>query len=261
MKIANRRIILLSWMLGTFAGVAPVWAEPPASAPAAVTSPAALPPAEMALPVPAAPTTIASAAIGETNPGVKIPDLSGALPINKKDPKDDTPEIKIPDSVSDVIKHLSAKKEDITLDDLNAAREAIAKLDALIDIEKRLQDLDKIRDERNKEKEKQLVDAIPKTALAPPPSYMPPPPTREGPPRAMPVPMSMIDVVRIEGSNGRYGALVKDGDAVRLVHVGDHLSDGSVVVAVTTQGVEFARDDKTHLAQVKDVQAVFGDSP
>jgi len=191
-----------------------------------------------------------------------MPDLSKAFPASKKEPKDDTPEIKVPDSVNEVLKHLNAKSEDITLDDLNAAREAIAKLDALIDIEKRLQDLDKIRNERNKEKEKQLIEALPKTALMPPPAYAPPPLEKNTTELKAPLPMPVdVDVVRIEGTNGRYGALIKDGDEAHLVHAGDHLSDGSVVVAVTTRGVELQRDDRTHLAQVKDVQGVFGDSP
>ena len=153
---------------------------------------------------------------------------------------------KVPDSVKDVIKHLSNKAEDITLDDLNAAREAVAKLDALIDIEKRLVDLDKIRNEREKENDKKIADAIPKTALMPPPSYMPPPMPveRSSEPKvaAMPKPMPVeLEIIRIEGSNSHYGALVKDGDTTHLVHAGDHLSDGSVVLSVSTQGVELQR--------------------
>ena len=75
-------------------------------------------------------------------------------------------------------------------------------------------------------------------------------------------PPANIDVVRIEGSNHHYAALIKEGDNTRLVHAGEKLNDGTTVVSVTTRGVELQRGDKAaHLVAVKDVQSVFGNSP
>ena len=208
-----------------------------------------------------APAPIPTSAVA---PEIKLPDLSTPLPGDKKDIKINDPlGAKVPDSVKDVIKKLNVKSEDITLDDLNNAREAVAKLDALIDIEKRLVDLDKIKTEREESNKNALMAALPASALTPPPSFMPPPVNQEA--RQMPVftpPPSNVDVERIEGSNRHYAALVKEGDNSHLVRAGDKLNDGSTVVSVTPRGVELQRGDKAmHLVEVKDVETVFGGSP
>jgi hypothetical protein len=284
MKTANRFIILVSCALAGSLFIsleAHAQTGSPVMPPATPHAPSTAGAHSTAMPSPAAPTTAAlpkatSPAARSASPGpeIKIPDLSKPLPGGKKDTKEaksDELGGKIPDSVKDVIKHLSTKTEDVTLDDLNAAREAIAKLDALIDIEKRLADLEKIRSDREKENDKKLIDALPKAALTPPPQYIPPVMERPMPvvqakpatPIASPPPPKPVEitVIRIEGSNNRYGALIKDGDNTRMVHVGDHLSDGTVVTSVSARGVQLEKDKASRVAEVKDVHGVFGDSP
>lgn len=172
-------------------------------------------------------------------------------------------DVKIPQSVKDVVKHLSNETSDITLDDLNDARQAIARLDALIEIEKHLADLDKIRQEREG---KSLASAIPASALRPvaglqPISLQPPPlpmPTSAAPIRSS----SNYEVERIEGGAGHFTAFIKGPDGtVKPVHEGEHLSDGSIVISIGAQGVGIDHDKTMHLLPVKDVQAVFSGSP
>ena len=181
-----------------------------------------------------------------------------ATPGAAKNSKDDD---KIPASVKNVLKNLKAKTDDLTLDDLNAAREAVARLDALIDIEKRLAELDKVKKDRETQNNKNMMAAIPASALIPPMSYTPPP-QAPGSQQQMPsyFPSSSIDVTRIEGSNDHYLAFVKEGDTVRQVQTGDHLNDGSLVLGVSPRGIELKRDGTSRMVQVKDVQAVFSEA-
>jgi type IV pilus biogenesis protein PilP len=185
---------------------------------------------------------------------VKMAEMPGIAPATSK--KDDLLQnVKIPDSVKTVVKQLTVTTKDMTLNDLNAAREAVAKLDALLDIEKRLTDLEKIRKER--EGGRSFAEAIPASALMPPggAGAMP----RQT--NAMPMPPSSPDVERIEGTNGHYAAVVKSGTASKIVHVGDRLDDGSTVLAITADGMELEKGKTRHLVRVKDVQGVFGSSP
>lgn len=174
---------------------------------------------------------------------------------------------KIPDSVKKTVKRLNKATEGVTLEDLNAAREAIAKLDILIDIEKRLSDLDKIRQERE---EISMEGAgasgslgmrngqIPAAMLAPPPM---PAPVVQAAPAPMPVielPPPSVDIVRIAGSAGRYTATIKTGeDKTTIVREGDKLSDGSIVKNISARGLTLQRDKKTHTVDIKEVAVVL----
>lgn len=173
---------------------------------------------------------------------------------------------KVPESVNGVVKRLNSETEDITLEDLNAAREAVAKLDILIDIEKRLSDLDTIRQERQ---EKTMANAIPASALgmhsaaaAPPPVIAPAPPQPFPTTPALPIFTSMtssVEVDSIQGAGGRYVAYIKSGEGKSTqVRPGDKLPDGSVVQAITSQGVTLLKDKKKRTVKVKDVGTIFG---
>jgi len=203
--------------------------------------------------MPSAPSPIVASA-AQTAGAMEIPNPPPAFSGTRNETKTtDSGDIKVPDSVKAVVKHLGTATDNITLDDLNAAREAIARLDVLIDIEKRLADLDKIREEREK---KSMAAAIPASALAmPTPSHSfeaPPPSSR---PRSSS--LNITDVVYIEGSNGHYAALVKEEAGTLLVHAGEHLQDGTVILAITPEGVELENGNTKRLLQVKSVQALF----
>ncbi|NTU76212.1 MAG: type IV pilus biogenesis protein PilP [Alphaproteobacteria bacterium] len=184
------------------------------------------------------------------------PALTGLGKDEKSDPSSSK---KVPESVKSVVKRLDAATEDVTLEDLNAAREAVAKLDVLIDIEKRLSDLAKIRQDRE---EVSMDMSIPSSAFGgrgmPAPSLLPPgmqaaPPVAMAP--AMPV-ASKIQVERILGTNGQYVAYVKaDEGKTEQVREGDQVADGSVVESITAKGVTLLKNKKKRTLHVnkKDV--------
>jgi type IV pilus biogenesis protein PilP len=232
-----------------------------------------------------------NARAGTSNPpvdlrpsGAKIPDVkpvesqaaprfSEPQPMNNALLKDDPPALiskdkkelsspKMPDSVKSVVKRLNTATEGVTLDDLNSAREAVAKLDMLIDIEKRLKDLADLRQERE---EKSMAGAIPASALGLrgglPPPVQPFPASMEMENRPPPMPVvatANVEVTRIVGAAGRYMATVKVNDGKSMtVRQGDKLSDGSVVQDITSRSVTLVRDKKTHTVNVKDIAVVF----
>jgi type IV pilus biogenesis protein PilP len=183
----------------------------------------------------------------------------------KSDKKLAVLEDKVSDSVKDVAKRLGTTTENVTLDDLNSARQAVAKLEALIDIEKHLSDLDKIRSEReNNGTSRGLAAAIPASALAPLPMQMGTPfPSMAtasiSPPTPSLMPISAIEVTRILGSDGHFVALMKTPDGQsKPVHVGDHLSDGSSVSGITSKGVVLDENGSKHVIPVKNIDTIFG---
>jgi len=163
----------------------------------------------------------------------------------------------VPDSVKEIVKHLDrATTEDMTLDDLNAARQAVARIEALIDIEKHLAELDRVRQER--EKKTSFAAAIPASALQPPISSITSPVS--GRP-SMPASENFGEILRIMGRNGHYSALVKmSNEKTKTVEVGDQLSDGSKVVAITTTGVDVVNHGTRQSLHIKNVDTVFGGS-
>lgn len=180
---------------------------------------------------------------------------------------------KVPESVKNVLDKMDKVSEDVTLEDLNSAREAIAKLDVLIDIEKRLTDLAGIRKEREEKSMTAVANALPRNSYAPPPvlggtpaSYglpasIPSEPTNFDAPVLKPVAMgpTKIDVLKIVGAEGRYTAYVKDSEEAKgkQIHQGDKMSDGSIVSSISRSGVALTKGSKTSTFQVKDVAKVF----
>ena len=169
---------------------------------------------------------------------------------------------KVPESVKGVIKRLNAETENVTLEDLNTAREAVAKLDMLIDIEKRLNDLTKLRQERE---EQSISTMLPATALgmqnAPAPITTMFPQQNQmpiAPQPPFPVSSGEIEIKHIAGATGRYTAFIKTGDdKTKMVRVGDRLSDGSVVKEITSRGMVTEKGKERRSVQIKDTAVVF----
>jgi len=169
---------------------------------------------------------------------------------------------KVPDSVKGVIKRLNAETENVTLEDLNTAREAVAKLDMLIDIEKRLNDLKKLRQERE---EQSISTMLPATALGmrtvPTPattviSQQNQMPMTPQPP--VPVASGGLEIKHIAGAAGRYTAFIKTGeDKTKMVRAGDRLSDGSIVKEITSRGIVTEKGKERRTVQIKDAAVVF----
>jgi len=166
---------------------------------------------------------------------------------------------KIPDSVKNVVKRLNHATKDITLEDLNSAREAVVKLDVLIDIEKRLNDLMSLRKERE-ETVDDLSAVIPNSAVNGAPPSVSSMQTVNPVPIAMPNVSSVenVEVIRVMGASGRYVALIRDLDgSEQQVKVGDVLFDGSKVKAISNRGVLIRSGSKKRLIKIKDAGTLF----
>jgi len=239
---ARRKLASLGFLIAVSGFSAPGWAADAGVITPTITSPTAT--ASQILP-PATPTTISS-------------------PDAKTDKGLDSVQTKIPDSVKEVIKRLD-NANTITLEDLNSARQAVARIDALIDIEKHIAELEKIREDRegSSKSSKSLAAAIPASAIAPPP-FMPPfPSASRNEPAAMPiVSMAPPEVTRISGSNGRYFAILKTSDGQsKNVSVGDHLLTGGTVEKITASEVVIDQNGTQRILHVKNVDMVFSNTP
>ncbi len=238
------------------------------------------------VPGPASPSTPAKA--GALPSSLDLPVLDKGKETKGKADKDDkgdipAPSPKVPDSVKSVIKKLNTATQDVTLDDLNSAREAVVKLDVLIDIEKRLNDLTTLRLEREEKNATSLAAALPASALGLPsksasktaapmlplapmmePVSMPKITTSVAPKAVLAPPVqkepNSVDVVRISGARGSYAATIKETDGkTKQVRQGDKLSDGSLVTAVSREGVTLSLNSKTKTLPVKGSPQVFGE--
>lgn len=160
--------------------------------------------------------------------------------------------IGVPSSVKKTIKKLDGSTDSLTLEDLNAAREAVARLDVLLDIEKKLMDLAKIRGERGMTGS--LAAAIPSSAL--PVLPMPALSTSGGENGASATPEktgSVGDIVRIYGIGGVYTAICSTSSGVETkIRKGDEMEDGSQVVSISMQGVTVIKNGKTSVLKVKE---------
>lgn len=167
-------------------------------------------------------------------------------------------EDKVSESVKNVAKQLSSV-DNVSLDDLNSARQAIVKLEVLIDIEKHLAELEKVRSERGPEKS--FAAAIPASALSAPPTMaaMASSASRthvaaEAPAVSAPV---HTDVTRVAGSDGHYTALIQG----KFLQVGDSLPDGSTIVAISPKDVSAkAKDGAIRRLKVHGVDEIYGHS-
>jgi type IV pilus biogenesis protein PilP len=174
-------------------------------------------------------------------------------------------DVKTPDAVKNVMKRLNSSTSNITLEDLNAAREAVARVDMLIELEKKLKDLSEIR--KDHKGSDPFENALPASALGvkfplQPQPTVAPIQTANNFPSAIPTAYgaSTGDVVveRIIGAGGRYTAMVKVNDGkVTQARVGDELSNGSTVKAISDQGVTVEKDKKIKTIKVRNVNNVF----
>jgi hypothetical protein len=185
-----------------------------------------------------------------------LPQNAISIPNAEEKATSDAPvDKKIPESVRAITKKLSsAASNEATLEDLNSAREAIAKLDVLIDLEKRISDLAQLRQDREKASISPLSAAalMPKNVQSPLPvrPIEPIEPVRHiEPVKAMVSSPDKVYVDRIFGTEGNYTAKIRIGaNAPQTVREGDKVSDGGIVRAILPSGVRIVHgtQDRTY---------------
>ncbi len=161
-----------------------------------------------------------------------------------------------------IIKKLDVAADATSLADLNSARQTVTRIEAMIELEKRLKELDKLRGERDgmSSAPAMLAGAIPSSALMPPPSAASGMPMGSAPaPQIIKMPSNAgrPEIAHIYGAGGRYTAVLKysDGDT-KSVRVGDKVSDGETVRFITSSSVDVG--GKTpYTLRVKNVDIVY----
>ncbi len=259
MRIANKSSLTgivpslargLLWVaLGLATPLTAAWADnaplpiPPAPAPIAPGAmPVAMLPPGAAAPLPAAPALLP--------PG-------GAADMTKNIA---TLEEKATDGAKAALKNLDGT-EPLTLDDLNRARQTVARIDAMIDIEKRLGELEKLREAKNGGGSSNFAGAIPASALTPFGGNkgfpkMPAFPSAQEIPVVMHVAPAKPEISRIIGADGKYEAVLKMSDGeMRSVRVGDTVSGGTVRW-ITASAIGLDEKGHTEIIHVKNVDIV-----
>lgn len=183
-----------------------------------------------------------------------------------------TPEGKnIPTAVTDVVTDLKRAEKNVTLEDVARAQDALARLDLLLDIEKKINEIEKVRDERKSIGKSFSRDTsasggfgqIPASALSLPMTgsspFRPTASTVSQPSRPVvstpaPSPRASADgytVEQITGSNGRYRAVVSDsGGKKSTVSTGEKLN-GFTVSNISASGVTLTNDKDRKVLSVE----------
>lgn len=188
-------------------------------------------------------------------------------------------ENKTTSDVEEVIRRLEETENNITLDDLNSARQAVAKLDILIEIEKKRSDLEKARKDNDGKGDTKTITPVSAGTLLPPGMGGGMLPgmgggMTGGPPMGgmMGIPgmdgsmgggesMNNLEVTRIVGTGGRYSAMIRaPGGVAKAARIGDKLEDGSKITNITSSGIELEKGEKSRQISVKNVDTVFGGS-
>lgn len=250
-------------------------------------------PITSSIPGPASSTEAPSVSAPSIDAGVSLNDEGEETKGKAESKKEPRKKGDIPDSVKGVIDRLNSTTDDVSLEDLNEAREAVVKLDVLIDIEKRLTDLSKIRQERAPKVPAALAAAIPASALGVPAEnkasskHSPTPAPSENffsspgassdaflssmegmsPDQKVAFSSAMaqakgkasLDVLQIWGATGDYSAKIKEGSGKEKTYrEGDKLSDGSKIVSISRNGVTLLmKNNKRETFRVKNVTKVF----
>lgn len=220
--------------------------------------PAATPVAASTAPAVATPSVSTPSTVPGATPGglpVVVGGASGAIP--GAAPKSNLLESPVtPQVVTDAVTGLQ-KTDPINLDDMIRAQDAINRLDLMLEIEKRQGELKKLRDERTKPASSPFSSPLPAAALDLPPVIANPAPVKrvsssdddgdDFRPSSSSSSGSLdkYSLKRITGSNGRYAAVLANGDRVESVRQGDTLTGDVKVKSVSLTEVTLVKGKKS----------------
>lgn len=202
------------------------------------------------------PSTMPSSAVPGGLPVVvggpgAVPGVPGAAPKSNLLESPVTPQV-----VTDAVTGLQ-KTDPINLDDMIRAQDAINRLDLMLEIEKRQGELKKLRDERTKPASSPFSSPLPASALDLPPVIANPAPVKRvasndddgdsdfRPSSSSSGSLDKYSLKRITGSNGRYAAVLANGDRVESVRQGDTLTGDVKVKSVNLTEVTLVKGKKS----------------
>lgn len=159
--------------------------------------------------------------------------------------------IQQPQIVKDAVSGLQ-KTDPINLDDMIRAQDAINRLDLLLEIEKRQLELKKIQDEKTKPAMPSMGMGIPAAALNMPPMTMSAPVAKprvrsedDGESDAPSSSLDKLEIDHITGANGRYTAILKEGDKEYTARAGDTIAGKIKVRSVSLTSVTLVKGKKS----------------
>lgn len=245
----------------------------PSMAPVPVATKDGLPTPTQATPAPAVAT---AAPVTSATGSVAPPALGNATTpslVALDSPTGTASDKEVPPQVQAVVDKLRGAKIDLSLEDMNQARAALARLDLLLELEQKMHDLQEARAKHDGATLGTDISGLLPTQVAamsrrgnmpvmPTPLALPVAesmPVKPAKPRAAP---SQYEVQRIIGLDGSYSALLKSvaDTKTTTVKAGDTLSDGSEVVSVTPKSIKLRDPDdgKTHVIAIENVSALSG---
>ena len=239
--------------LGTPAA-APVLGQPETSASSlpSLPNPPALAAPALAAPGLPSPTALATPNDLSSPPGGAIKKNAAAI------------EDKVAETAKHLVKNLDSNTDAMTLEDVNSARQTVARIDAMIDVEKHLAELDRVRNERSGHAAApaSFASVIPASALMLPKLAMPDSPSM--PPQHVvqhekPIEsVGDIDVLRVSGIDGQYSATLRlGGGKTRSFKVGDHIGDNATVQKITPLSVVILENGKDRTLHMKNVDVIY----
>ena len=160
------------------------------------------------------------------------------------------------DSGRATLRHLDTSSDNLTIEDLNSARQTVARIDAMIEVEKRMAELEKLRGERSSggAAPAALASAIPASALTPPPSIS----TFRTAEEMHPHFSTGMSVTRVVGTEGKYSAVLKLGNGEqRTVKVGDQVSGNVLVRWISPSAVGVEEGNETRVLHIKSIDTVY----
>jgi hypothetical protein len=241
---------------------------PKAPAVASVAAPTSAAPVLVAVPVPVTPpVAVASAAPVSAAP------VSASV-VKLDNPTRTVNDKEVPSQVQDVVEKLRGAKVDLSLEDMNQARAALARLDLLLELEQKMHDLQAARAKNDgaamggpdisaylpaqvaaMNRRGNMPTPIP--VAMPVMDSAPVPIARHNKSKSQP---PQYEIQRINGLNGKYSVVLKSlvDSKVSTVKVGDALSDGTMVQSITPINVRLKdpEDGRLQTLTIENVSAM-----
>jgi len=166
-------------------------------------------------------------------------------------------------SAKSAVKRLDTGSDATTLDDLNRARQTVTRIEAMIELEKRMKELEKLRGERNDMSAQSamssllpsnaLMAALPASILTPSVTA-PPIVVEEKKVKRSVQNTDRPEVVRIYGAGGKYTAVLKySGKDEKTVKIGEKINDDDTVQAITASSVQIGNGKTSYTVSVKNI--------
>ncbi|MDD3370332.1 MAG: type IV pilus biogenesis protein PilP [Alphaproteobacteria bacterium] len=175
-------------------------------------------------------------------------------------------EDKVIETAKGQMKKLDSASSETSLAELNQVRQTISRIEAMIDVQKRLNELEKLRGVSRSASVANvpagLADAIPASALSLPRRMRASSgdsASKSTAARSAHVSAARPEVERIIGSGGRYTAYLRlAGNERRAVRVGDKVSDGETVRSITSSSVEVGGKNSSYTLRMKNIDIIQG---